>query len=152
MGEGRENARRPAVRYAGMLTARMAGAIQNRWFWRAVLVRLLSGRSLLRGRKLGIYMGSDVSAGRHHGSAVLSGARSGMIRRAGPDLAALGRAARHLPGSRRARGCGRVRCEIRGRDAGRRWAPLTVSSDHDWTRGAARATGCAAAGNGGDTG
>jgi len=38
----------------GTLTAWMTAAIQNRWFWRAVLVRLPSARSLLRGRELSI--------------------------------------------------------------------------------------------------
>jgi hypothetical protein len=38
----------------GTLTVWMAAVIQNRWFWRAVLVTLLGAQSLLQGRKLGI--------------------------------------------------------------------------------------------------
>jgi hypothetical protein len=38
----------------GTQTAWTTAAIQNQWFWRAVLVRLPSARSLLRGRELGI--------------------------------------------------------------------------------------------------
>src|SRR5579864_9014163 len=47
---------RPIVSFgmAGTLPVRMAAAIQNRWFWRAVLVRLLCARSLLRGWQLSL--------------------------------------------------------------------------------------------------
>jgi hypothetical protein len=70
----------PPLGMPGTLTVWMAEAIQNRWFWMAVLVRLLSARSFSRGPAAGhLHMGTDVSAERLQGQ---RGLERGAFRRA----------------------------------------------------------------------